>query len=260
MKLTHDQIDQYHADGFLVVKNLLPLDWIREVKAELATVHEDADLALRERGATPWGRGTNVSWEPNPFPGAPRRIEQLMGTEVVSPATRRIIHSEQVAHILPQLMGPDAEIVMFHSKALMKAGDVKGYFPWHQDYSYWAPNSVAPVQVNCAFAVDPQTAENGCLKYVPGSHRRGFLPHEHFPDAKSFNIGLSRDPSAFPGIPVPYEPGDVIFFGALVIHGSEVNRTGRSATFNTIAYDIRGNQPGREFPVVWNGAAAPAVA
>lgn len=250
MKLSVDQIEQYHRDGYLVVQNLLPLSWIKKVREELAPVHEMAADAETRTGKTPWGPGTHVSWEPHLPPGAAPRIEQLMGTEIVSPTTRQIIFSEQVAHILPQLMGADSEIVMFHSKALMKAADSNGYFPWHQDFSYWQPSSLAPVQVNCAFAVEPQTPENGCLKYVPGSHHRGYLEHTHFADVKSFNIGLSRDPQAFDAVPVPYDPGDVIFFGALVIHGSEVNTTGRPATFNTIAYDIKGNQPDKNFPVL----------
>ncbi|MBN8215444.1 MAG: phytanoyl-CoA dioxygenase family protein [Spirochaetes bacterium] len=250
MKLSTQQIEQFHHDGYLVVKDLLPLDWVRGVKEELAGAHEIAYEAEGRTGKSPWGPGTNCSWEPHLDPEAAPRIEQLMGTEIVSPSTRRIIHSDRIADLLPQLMGPDAQIVMFHSKALMKAPRTNGYFPWHQDFSYWHQVSVAPVQVNCAFAVDPQTAENGCLKYVPGSHRGGFIPHTHFTDVKSFSIGLSRDPNAYEAIPVPYEPGDVIFFGALVIHGSEINRTGESATFNTIAYDVRGNATDREYPLV----------
>jgi ectoine hydroxylase-related dioxygenase (phytanoyl-CoA dioxygenase family) len=250
MKLTTQQIEQFHHDGYLVVKNLLPLDWIRKVKEELSGAHELAHEAEERTGRSPWGPGTNCSWEPNIAPDLAPRIEQLMGTELVSPTTKRIIHSHQVASLLPQLMGPEAEIVMYHSKALMKAPNTDGYFPWHQDFSYWHQNSEAPVQVNCAFAVDPQTPENGCLKYVPGSQHRGFIPHTHFTDVKSFSIGLSRDPGAYEAVPVPYEPGDVIFFGALVIHGSEVNRSGRSATFNTIAYDVRGNAKDREYPLV----------
>ena len=46
---------------------------------------------------------------------------------------------------------------------------------WHQDYSYWTRTK--PIaHLTCWIALDDASEENGCLHYIPGSHRWPLLP------------------------------------------------------------------------------------
>ena len=45
---------------------------------------------------------------------------------------------------------------------------------WHQDSTYWGLSK--PDVVTAWIALDEATAENGCMRYVPGSHRHGVFP------------------------------------------------------------------------------------
>jgi phytanoyl-CoA hydroxylase len=58
-------------------------------------------------------------------------------------------------------------------------------FAWHQDMAYWPPVSMTPRTETATFslAVDPTTTQNGCIKYIPGSHKGKEL-RRHVPVAK----------------------------------------------------------------------------
>lgn len=58
-------------------------------------------------------------------------------------------------------------------------------FAWHQDMAYWPPTSMTPHTETATFslAVDPTTIQNGCIKYIPGSHKSKEL-RRHVPVAK----------------------------------------------------------------------------
>jgi Phytanoyl-CoA dioxygenase (PhyH) len=247
MLLTIDQKNHYHEQGWLVVKGLIPLHEVRKADAEIAGAHAIAWEAEQRDGKLPWAPrgslGTHVSWDVTIPEGSPQRIEQLMHSDTVSPAMARITRLSGIIDVMDQLMEPDLDILHFHSKTLMRAGEAKSRFPWHQDFGYWHYSHHRPQQINCAVALAPQNVESGCLKYVPGSHKRGLVEHQAFAQktVSSFPIGLSEDLSAYQAVPVEYEPGDALFFGALVIHGSDINRTGKPAPFNTIAYDVANN-------------------
>ena len=47
--------------------------------------------------------------------------------------------------------------------------------PWHQDGHYWPIRPLAAITV--WIAIDDSTTENGCMRYVPGSHKSGVLSH-----------------------------------------------------------------------------------
>ncbi len=243
MQLTISQKEQYHVRGWLVVKDIIPLAEVRSAARELDGVHEAAWELEQRTGRLPWGRA-GASWEVTMGKDQPQRIEQLIHSDDVSPALARIGRSQPVIDILDQLMDPGQDIMLFHSKTLMRAGEAASRFPWHQDYGYWHYTHARPLHINCGVALEAQTRESGCLQYVDGSQTAGLLEHQMFEQktVSSFPLGLSEQLDAYQGIHAEYEPGDAIFFGALVVHGSDVNRTGRAARFNTFAYDLSGNR------------------
>jgi len=75
---------------------------------------------------------------------------------------------------------------------------------------------------------------------MDGSQRKGLLPI-HRLKSSSFNIGLEGNLTDFPSTPIPTQPGDAIFFGAYVIHGSGPNGSDRHRRANTFAFDRPGN-------------------
>jgi ectoine hydroxylase-related dioxygenase (phytanoyl-CoA dioxygenase family) len=165
-----------------------------------------------------------------------------MHAEAISPTIDRILRSDPVLDVVAALLGPD--ICLFHCKLLMKAAREGTVTPWHQDYSYWVRDDNRPLMLNCMFQIDDSTPQNGCLQMVPGSHRWGLQEHER--EGKVFGRFL---PGYFQtredAVMVPLRAGSAIFFGPLIIHGSDANRTDHERRACTMAYNVTGNGEGR---------------
>lgn len=229
--LTSQQLADFHAQGFLLVPGLVPPVWLEEIRRDLAGLHERMAVA-----ATP---GVHVSWEHEVDPTVHRRIKQLMHAELVSPALDRLVRSPHVLDIVEQLLGPN--ISLYHCKLLMKAAREGTVTPWHQDYSYWEMDGNRPLQLNCMVAIDDADAENGCIQFVPGSHRQGLLPHDR--DSRPFGRYLPGYFQPRPdAVPLAMPAGSGVFFGPLVIHGSDANRSAKDRRAVTTAYNVTGNQ------------------
>jgi ectoine hydroxylase len=237
MALTAEELAFYREKGYVVKRGLFPQDLMQRLSEEIEGLHE--------RMAEHAPETVHVSWEHGLAEGRPPRIRQLMHSEKVSPILDAMSRSEEILSIMEQLIGPD--LYLFHSKLMMKAAYDGTFTPWHQDWGYWRSGSNEPTQVNCMLAIDANTEENGALRFVEGSHRRGPLDHKDFKTA-SFSLGLEGDISAFESTLCLMEPGDGVFFAPLVIHGSAPNRSPYDRRANTFAFDRAGNQRRGEMP------------
>ncbi|MCC6507720.1 MAG: phytanoyl-CoA dioxygenase family protein [Pirellulaceae bacterium] len=94
--------------------------------------------------------------------------------------------------------------------------------PPHQDNFYFClkPSNVVTIWL----ALDATDAENGCLRYVDGSHLQGYRTH-----AKSKILGFSQGivdyrPDDFTReVPVPLQPGDAVAHHGMTIHRADAN-------------------------------------
>jgi ectoine hydroxylase-related dioxygenase (phytanoyl-CoA dioxygenase family) len=161
-----------------------------------------------------------------------------MHSELVSPTLNRILRCDAVLDIVQELIGP--EVSLYHSKLLLKAAQDGTAIPWHQDYAYWKREDNRPLMINCQLAIDEATRENGCIQFVPGSHKWGLQEHERA--QQTFGVFLpGHYREREDGVAVEMEPGDGVFFNSLIIHGSAPNRSGKDRRMNTFAYNVTGN-------------------
>jgi ectoine hydroxylase-related dioxygenase (phytanoyl-CoA dioxygenase family) len=182
----------------------------------------------------------HVAWEQYEGDNQPRLIKQLMHSERISPTLNELLRSDLMLDIIEQLIGPN--ICLYHSKLLLKSSRDGTAVPWHQDYSYWKTEENEPLMVNCQMAIDRSTRANGCIQFVPGSHRTGLQEHvttgevfsRHLPGPAYYH---ERDDA----VAVEMEPGDGVFFNALIVHGSAPNTSTDERRMNTFAYNVIGN-------------------
>src|SRR5919106_6166722 len=78
---------------------------------------------------------------------------------------------------MEQLIGPN--IMLKSTRLFYKFGSSDSFVGWHQD------GLTEQLKDACVPAIwlglTPATAENGCLRVVPRSHRLGLVPHTDFP-------------------------------------------------------------------------------
>ena len=234
--LSKQELDFFHDNGYVIRRGLLGHDLVHRLREETEKLHEE----MAKNAPT----NVHVSWE-ELAEGKPKRIRQLMHSEKVSPTIDAISQSAAILDVMEQLIGPD--LMLFHSKLLMKAAKDGSFTPWHQDFGYWQYECKTPTQVNCQFAIDPAKEINGALWVYEESHKQGLLPHKNF-KSSSFSIGFEGGLDAFPRTLIELEPGDGIFFGPLLIHCSGPNKADFDRRANTMAFDKPGNRLKGELP------------
>ena len=134
----------------------------------------------------------------------------------------------------PAVVGPARQLLrggvrFMQDQLFCKPPHRGGVVAWHQDYSYWT-FAQPMAHVTCWIALDDATVENGCLCYVPGSHRWGLLPITGLTgDMNAIEKTLGPDRmAAFRPVPVELKRGHASFHHPLLVHGSYDNLSARS--------------------------------
>ena len=129
--------------------------------------------------------------------------------------------------------------------------------PAHQDMPYWP---FEPYELVSAWiALDDSTIQNGCVRYVAGSHKLGMLPHA--PSGVVGNsLGVMEDArvAVLEERPVEVRRGSVILHHSLTVHRSEANQSDkprRGLIYVYMSERVRVTDPARlkcpaEFPLV----------
>jgi ectoine hydroxylase-related dioxygenase (phytanoyl-CoA dioxygenase family) len=83
--------------------------------------------------------------------------------------------------------------------------------------------------LSCWIGLDDSTRENGCVHYVPGSHRWPLLPITGLADdMNAIQAVLTEEQqSQFKPVPVELKAGECSFHHPLMVHGSYENRSDR---------------------------------
>jgi len=125
-----------------------------------------------------------------------------------------------------ELLGGD--IRLWHDQLFYKPARHGGVVAWHQDYSYWT-RTEPMAHLTCWIALDDSTVGNGCLHYVPGSHRWELLPVTGLAgDMNAIQAVLNDQQRAeFRPVPIELKAGQAAFHHPLMVHGSYENTTDR---------------------------------
>jgi len=149
-----------------------------------------------------------------------------LGAWRTGPAFHDVLWSPAFVMAASQLL--DGAIRFWHDQLFCKPAHHGGVVAWHQDYSYWTRTEPMS-HLTCWIALDDSTRDNGCLYYVPGSHRWKLLPITGLTgNMDEIKTVLSPDQrEAFRPVPVELKRGQCSFHHPLMVHGSYENRSDR---------------------------------
>ncbi|MCY3812666.1 MAG: phytanoyl-CoA dioxygenase family protein [Gammaproteobacteria bacterium] len=140
-----------------------------------------------------------------------------------------------ILDMVEQLIGPD--FALWNSSFFAKPARVGTKTPWHQDGEYWPIRPLATCSV--WIAVDAATPENGCLRVIPGSHRRRELGKHDFNDGAGLSLPLEIQADEFDedtARDIVLDVGQVSLHDIYLIHGSEPNRSDTPRRGMTLRY------------------------
>ena len=117
---------------------------------------------------------------------------------------------------------------------------------WHQDLTVWSgePRAYAETspQLFAMFYLVDTNRENGCLRVIPGSHRKRHALHEQIGVAHTAATRRMDDPEsplygpAAGEVDVPTRAGDLVLGDGRALHAAHANRTDRERSVITIWY------------------------
>jgi hypothetical protein len=121
---------------------------------------------------------------------------------------------------------PEAELGGWGHMITKPAGNGE-IAPWHQDEAYWEIE-LEYQAVGVWMPLDDADVDNGCLWFVPGSHRHDVLPHTHLHADPSIQTIVVTEPiDMAQAVPVPLQAGHATIHHPRTLHYSGPNRTDR---------------------------------
>ncbi len=196
----------FSSEGFVVVPNLLTENDVNVLKEAIARVLGEVRQESEKAGTDPDAVLASGVW---------------VGLAAKNAVFRRYMGDPRILDVLTAIIGPD--IVFLSDKVVFKGRQVDFGTPWHQDWAYWKGSHKVSVWV----ALDEATVENGCLRIIPGSHRRPLLHTDGVTDGRGFGHRLNgSDLDETSAVAVPLKAGGAVFFHDLTVHSSYPNLSG----------------------------------
>ena len=145
-------------------------------------------------------------------------------THVLLAWVHGLVRHPAILDAVEQLIGPD--ILVYTSTWFIKEPESPAIAAWHQDATYFG---LRPYEhVTAWLALTDATAENGCMEFLPGSYRRGQLPHRAGVVAASVNRAgqaVTIDVDDAPAVHAPLRAGELSLHHTLCLHRSQPNRS-----------------------------------
>jgi ectoine hydroxylase-related dioxygenase (phytanoyl-CoA dioxygenase family) len=163
-KLSDEQVDFFNENGYLA--NVRILDNDQQIDQLLAELEQIMD-PTHPKHKLFYEFHSNESSDPNAV------LFHSLGHWRITPGFHDVLWNPAFVVAASQLLGNRA-VRFWHDQLFCKPAHHGGVVAWHQDYSYWTRTK--PVQhLTCWVGLDDVNRENGCLCYIPGSHRWGLL-------------------------------------------------------------------------------------
>ena len=229
-QISRQQIERYREDGFVVVENLLS-------PAELTQWRAAVEEAVAARNgikipgtATRTGGDDGINEGDTEYFG--NVFDQLINLWQTNDRVRGLMLNEALGEMACKLSGADG-IRIWHDQALIKR-------PWanpttlHLDAPFWSFSS--PDSLSIWVALDDATFQNGCLYFMPGTHK--LTDYRNIGITPNMNAIFKVYPQLASTAPVavPMRAGSASFHNGLCIHGAGPNMTPRSRRAMTCAY------------------------
>ena len=212
--LSEDEVALFHEQGFLAIECLAPWTEVTQMRDLYDGLFEKR--AGREAGDHFDLAGTDED-------GTPAALQQILNPSRYAPEFETLQCVQNALVAATQLLGPGTEAQGNH--AIMKPADMGAATPWHQDEAYWNPD-LAYNALSVWVPLQEATLENGCMHFIPGSHRQAVLPHHpinHDPRIHGLEVDGALDVSGAVACPLP--PGGATFHLARTLHYAGENRT-----------------------------------
>ena len=224
--VSNEQIVAYRERGFLHLPGFL-------LSHELEIWRRAVDDAVEERREKPQD-GTPAGQEDyygNVF-------LQMMLLSRTNEAVHMLMHDARLGRLAGTLAGVDG-IHIWHDQALIKEPFANAT-SFHFDVPYWSFDSRDAISI--WVALDDATLKNGCLYFLPGSHKLAGFEWTNIGENLGEMFTQYPDFARIEPVAVEAAAGDALFHNGLTAHAAGPNLTTGYRRAMTCAYMPMGSQ------------------
>ncbi len=218
--LTPQRLQQFQSSGYLIERGLADADTVAAMNHIIADTVSPA-LAPVEYEADVHYPGSPES-KNAPGGQTPRRLLNAYARDIVF---RDWARSPAVVRRLEQMLNCTQVMVSqnHHNCIMTKHPGFSSVTSWHQDMRYWSFDQAELVSV--WLALGDETAHNGGLMLIPGSHTLD-LPRGRLDAALFLRTDIAENKALIENaVPAELRAGDTLFFHCRTFHAASQNDT-----------------------------------
>ncbi|MEM7028663.1 MAG: phytanoyl-CoA dioxygenase family protein [Chloroflexota bacterium] len=217
--------EQFMQDGYYLFENILEPEFIQRLTDVSDTVLAQQEASHFEQQRTT-GSMVLINWE--------------MAYQYQALADL-IAHPNILAE-MTELGFPEPKFG--HGRIISKPPHSPPLF-WHEDGRFWddpVSYTTQPIQCFLMIYLTDTTPENGCLRVIPGTHRKRHALHDQAAPTHTDELRTYANPNniafqhAEGEIDVPIKAGDVVMGYGNIFHASHANQTDQKRTVLTMWY------------------------
>ena len=205
--LTFSQIEQYKNDGYVIPNFSMPEEVLKKIEFkhnQLLTKYPEFE---------------------NYCPAILSYDESFL----------EFCRNKTILDYVEQLIGPD--FALWNSSFFAKPALNGHATPWHQDGQYWPIKPLATCTV--WLAIDDATIENGCLRFIKGSHIDQRLKSHSLNEDKNLTLNQELNKEEFnedEAVNLILKRGQISLHDVYLVHGSEANNSSKSRRAITMRF------------------------
>ncbi len=218
-RLSQEQVAFFNEHGYLHNIKLLETKHVDQLRSDLSSIisgdHPNHDLFYEFH--------SNESEDPNSV------LFHSLGHWRITKGFHDVLWNPRFVVAASQLLGNKA-VRFWHDQLFCKPAKHGGVVAWHQDYSYWTRTT--PLQhLTCWVGLDDATEENGCLQYIPKSHKWDLLDKTALAgnmDGIAASLTSDQKSDFEKKVAITMPAGYGTFHHPRMLHGSYENKSNQS--------------------------------
>lgn len=221
---------EFETDGFVFCKSF-------QSAAQIDEILENLDRVIAE--VIPTMPPEHVFYEDKSDPSTLKQLQQL---HVHDEYFGKLMCTGVFRELAEELLG--GKVVCQNMQYFNKPSGISLPTPAHQDGFYFKLDPCEALTM--WMALEPVDEKNGCVRYIPESHKNGMRPH-----GSTGTLGFSQGITDFPNasdsaseIAFPAQAGDLLAHHALTIHRADQNtsQTRNRRALGLIYYSVNAKE------------------
>ena len=221
-QITKTQCKSYRDDGYIIID-----DFLDDTELNIWQEAVEEAVAARENKRLPYETAQIPVKAQNEIV-----FQQRINLWMDHPGVRRLMFDDRIGKMAADLEGVEG-IRIWHDQVLTKQPWANPT-TWHQDNTKWSFSSAQAITI--WVALDEVDARNGCMFFLPGTHRRRL--ETDFPTGAPMNAIFAAYPDLTAIDPVAAElpAGGCSFHNGLTVHAAAANMSRHPRRAMTCAF------------------------